>query len=123
MEIEIPVTQELRDVSDRAAAISNKWRCVCPYVIHTKQGTPYTRSGVRSAFKRAGDRVGVKGADPKSIRKFAANQAKRAGYNMEEIKDALGHNDIATTQGYVQNSTRRQSVVRLKLPARPSEKS
>ncbi len=123
VEIEIPVTPELQAVLDRAAAISKKWKIVCPYVIHTRQGTAYTRSGVYSAFKRAGDRVNIKGADPKSVRKFAANEAKRAGYDMEEIQDALGHSDISTTQGYVLKSTRRHSVVRLSLPARPLKSS
>lgn len=121
VEIEIPVTPELQAVLDRAAGISKKWKVVCPFVIHTRQGTAYTRSGVYSAFKRAGDRAGIKGADPKSIRKFAANEAKRAGYDMEEIQDALGHSDISTTQGYVQKSTRRQSVVRLSLPIKPAK--
>ena len=41
---------------------------------------------------------------------------------MEEIQDALGHTDIATTQVYIQNSTRRQSVVRLTLPLEPTKK-
>ena len=69
----------------------------------------------------AAERVGIKGADPKSVRKFAANEAKRAGYDMEEIQDALGHSDISTTQGYVLKSTRRQSVVRLALPEKPKK--
>lgn len=56
---------------------------------------------------------------PKRVRKFAANEAKRAGYDMEKIQDALGHSDISTTQGYVLKSTRRQSVVRLALPEKP----
>lgn len=123
VEIEIPVTPELQAVLDRAAAISKKWKVVCPFVIHTRQGTAYTRSGVYSAFRRSGERVGIKGADPKSVRKFAANQAKRAGYDMEELQDALGHSDISTTQGYVLKSTRRQSVVRLALPDRPLKKT
>lgn len=121
VEIEIPITPELQVVLDRAAAIRKKWKVISPFVIHTRQGTAYTRSGVYSAFKRAGERVGIKGADPKSVRKFAANEAKRAGYDMEEIQDALGHSDISTTQGYVLKSTRRQSVVRLSLPEKPKK--
>ena len=57
------------------------------------------------------------------MRKFAANEAKRAGYAMEEIQDALGHTDIATTQVYIQNSTRRQSVVRLTPCLKNQQKS
>jgi site-specific recombinase XerD len=72
--------------------------------------------GVYSAFKRASERVGIKGADPKSVRKFAANEAKRAGYDMEEIQDALGHGDISTTQGYVLKSTRRYSFFIFRAP-------
>ena len=90
VEIEVTVTPELQAVLDRAAGISKKWKVVCPHVIHARQGTAYTRSGVYSAFSRAGARLSIKGADPKSLRKFAANEAKRAGYNMEEIQDALG---------------------------------
>ncbi len=81
------------------------------------------RSGDYSAFKRTGERVGIKGAGPKNVRKFAANEAKRAGYDMEEIQDAPGHGDISTTQGYVLKSTCRQSAVRLTLPARPVKSS
>ena len=121
VEIEIPVTPELQSVLDRAAAINKKCNIVCPFVIHTRQGTAYTRSGVCSGFRRTGKRVGIKGADPRSVRKFAANEAKRAGYGMEELQDALGHNDISTTQGYVKKSTRRQSIVHLTLPARPAK--
>ena len=40
---------------------------------------------------------------------------------MEEIQDALGHTDISTTQGYVQKSMRRLSVVRLTLPEKPTK--
>ena len=74
-----------------------------------------------TARMRAGKRVGINGACPKSVRKFAANEAKRAGYDMEEFQDALGHSDISTTPGYVQKSTRRQSVVRLTLPIKPAK--
>jgi hypothetical protein len=63
-------------------------------------------SGVYNAFKRAGERVGIKGAGPNSARKFAENEAKPADHGMEENQNALRQRNISTTQGYVQKSTR-----------------
>ena len=79
-----------------------------------------THSGVNSAVKRSGGRAGITGADPKSVRQFAANEGKRAGYDMEEIQDTLGHSDISTTQGCAQKSMRRQPVVHPSLPGKPT---
>ncbi len=119
VEIEIRVTPAIRAVLDRAAAIGKRWKVVCPYVIHTRQGTAYTRSGIYSAFRKAGLATGIKGADPKSLRNFAASEAKKRGATMDDLQDALGHTNVATTQGYVRRATRVVSTVELALPERP----
>lgn len=120
IEIEIPMTPAIRAVLDRAAAISKRWKVVCPYVIHTRQGTAYTRSGIYDMFWKAGKVTGIKGAAPKSLRNFAASEAKKHGATMDALQDALGHTTVATTQGYVSRATRRISTVELALPTRPT---
>jgi hypothetical protein len=102
-----------------AAALSKKWEFVCKYVMHTRQGKDYTRSGIHSAFRRAGKRIGIEGADPKSLRPFASAEAKSLGYDIEGMQDALGHTNIATTQEYLRKNARVRSNVVLKLPKKP----
>lgn len=118
IEVEIPITAAIRATLDRAAALSRKWGVVSAWVIHTRAGSSYTRSGIHSAFRRAGERVGITGADPKSLRNFAATMAKRAGYSIEQLRDTLAHVDISTTQGYLQRGARVQSQVIMELPER-----
>ena len=116
VELEVEITPEIRAVLDRAAAESKKMKVVCRYVIHTRGGTAFTRSGIYSAFRRAAIRADVDGINPKSLRPFAATQAKKQGYTMEELQEGLGHTSITTTEGYVRKNEVRRSKVRLKLP-------
>jgi hypothetical protein len=64
VELEVAITQEIRAVLDRAAAESKRLDVVCPYVIHTRSGTAFTRSGIYSAFCAQRNAV----ASPASIR-------------------------------------------------------
>lgn len=114
--IEIPVSAQLRAVLDRAAAISRSMRAVSPFVIHQKSGHGYTRYGIHSAFKRAAARAGVTGVNPKSLRSFAATEAKRQGYTLDEIQVALAHSTAGTTEGYIRQHEVRRSVVEVKIP-------
>lgn len=114
--IEIPVGEKLRTVLDRAAAIGRILQSVSPYVIHQRGGHPYTRSGIHSAFKRAAARAGVTGTNPKSLRSFAATEAKRQGYTLDEIQVALAHATAGTTEGYIRRNEVRRSVVEVRIP-------
>lgn len=116
--IEIPISAQLRAVLDRAAAISRGMRAVSPFVIHQKSGHGYTRSGIHSAFKRAAQRAGVTGTNPKSLRSFAATEARRQGYTLDEIQVALAHATAGTTEGYIRRNEVRRSVVEVRIPER-----
>lgn len=121
--VEVPVTPAIRSVLDRAAAISREWGIVCPYVIHTRQGAPYTQAGIHSAYRAAekklhgGKRVGL---NPKSLLPYAVTKAKRAGATLEQLKVGRAHTNIATTEGYIQSHDVPVSEVRMELPPRPS---
>jgi integrase len=116
VELEVERTPEINAVLERAAAESKRMNVVCRYVIHTSGGTAYTRSGIYSAIMRAAKSRGIAGVNPKALRPFAATQAKKQGYSLEEIQDGLGHASITTTEGYVRKNEVRRSKVRLTLP-------
>lgn len=89
-----------------------------PHVIHQADGTPYTASGIRSAYRRAMAECGVAGVTPKDLRATAATWADAEGYTLQELKVGLAHTTISTTEGYVKGRAAPTSAVRMRLPAK-----
>jgi integrase len=120
--VDIPITSQIQAALDRAADIRKEWKVVCPFVICTPQGTPYTPSGVYSAYKRAD--IALHGEDtrlhlnPKALRPYAATYAKKHGYTKEDLQVGLAHTTITTTEGYIQSHDVPVSIVALELPKR-----
>lgn len=118
--VDIPITPEIAAVLDAAATISKKQKIVCPYVIHSRDGDCYTRSGIYSHYLRADKKLHGEddylGLNPKALRPFAATQAERQGYTMREIQTGLVHAIGATTEGYVQQHGTPVSALRLQAP-------
>lgn len=117
-QVDIPVTPAMRAVLDRAAAISKKWKVVCGYVIHTHAGTPFTRSGIYSAYLRAdkalhGEPLGL---NPKALRPYAATLAKKQGFTTEQLQEGLAHATIRTTEEYIHQHETPVSQVMMRLP-------
>lgn len=111
-EIDIVITPAIQSVLDRAAAIGRDWKVSSPYVIHTRQGTAYTASGIRSAYRR------VDAPSPKSLLPYAMQHAKRKGATVEQLKVGRGHTTIATTEGYLATHDVPVSEVLQQLPPR-----
>ena len=122
-EVDIPATPAIREVLDRAAAISKEMKIVCPFVIHTSKGAPYTRSGIHSAYRRADLELHgedhMVGLNPKALLPYAVTSAKKLGYSMEQLKVARAHTSITTTEGYIQTHEVPVSAVMLELPKKP----
>jgi Phage integrase family len=119
--VDLPVTQEIQSVLDRAATLSREWSVVCPYVIHTRQGTPYTRSGVYTAYKHADEALHdgkTTGLNPKALRPYALTKARAMGYSKEQLQTTAAHASLGTTEGYLQGHEVPVSAVVLKLPER-----
>lgn len=113
--VEIPITPHIRQVLERARSIGT---INGMYVIHMLNGSGYTANGVRCAWQRACARAGVKGATIKDIRPKRATDAKRLGYSMEQLQDALAHGDVSTTQGYIKQRTGTVNMLDFGLPDR-----
>lgn len=128
--VDIPVTPAIQEVIDRAVSLCK----VRPlpggdaYVIQTRQGASFTRSGIYSAYRRADaaihgkDKNGkpiVTGLNPKALRPFAATLAKQQGFSKEQLQTGLAHRSVKTTEGYIQSHEVPVSEVALRLPERP----
>lgn len=134
-EVDIPITPEITAVLERARALCK----VQPgpggdaFVIQARDGGAYTRFGIRSALDRAAEAAGfttrapgtmrapASGLTAKDLRPYAAKAAQKQGYSLEQIKVALAHTSVTTTEGYVRQHGTPVSAVHLHLPARPKK--
>lgn len=120
--VDVPITPAIQAVLERAAAIAKEWEVVCPYVIHTRQGAPFTRSGIHSAYRRADmilhGKESMLHLNPKALLPFAMTEAKKRGYTLEQLRVGRAHTSIKTTEGYIQAHEVPVSQVMLELPAK-----
>lgn len=118
--VKIDITPSIAAALERAAQISRDLGVISPYVIHTSTGTPYTRSGIYSAYRRADIEVHghATGLSPKSIRPYVTTKAEAQGYNLRELQLRLAHAEQSTTEGYVQRHQVPVSSIDMPLPAR-----
>lgn len=119
--VDLPITKEIQAVLDRAAAISREWSIVCPFVVHTRRGTAYTRSGVYSAYKHADQALHegkTTGLNPKALRPYALTKARSMGYSKEQLQTTAAHASLGTTEGYLQGHEVPVSAVVMSLPKR-----
>ena len=86
------------------------------YVFTALDGQPYTASGLRSAWARACERAKVEDATLRDIRPKAVTDAKRAGYDLEELKVAAVHSDAAMTAHYDRSEDIPTTAVVMRLP-------
>ena len=88
-------------------------------MIHALDGSPYTMSGIRSAWKRAVARARssclkaceTRGENPidtmlvgitiKDLRPKAFTDEEAAGYDIQELKTAAAHSSVTTIEGYL----------------------
>ena len=112
--VSIPITVQIRACLERARAIGTVKGM---YVIHQRDGAPYNRSGILSAWTRACLRAGVDGVTTRHLRPKAATDAKRY-HSMGEIQIALAHSSGNTTEGYIKQFETPVSSVLLEIPKR-----
>lgn len=111
----VPISPAVKDVLDRAKAIG---KIKSMYVIHTMHGMPYQSSGLRTAWDRACKRAGIVDATLKDLRAKALTDAKKAGYQIEQLRIAAAHSDTNMTNEYIKRRETPVSEVILNLPAR-----
>ena len=114
--VDWPITKEIARVLRRARKIEPIGG---EYVVHDRKGNPKTMASCRDAWNDAKARAGLADAPYtiKDIRAQALTDAKRAGYDIDELQVAGAHADRATTEDYIKQRDVPISNVRLTLPA------
>lgn len=91
-----------------------------PVIVCETTGIPWDANAYRKHWRAAATACGL----PKTVRNMdsragAISEASDAGADMEKIRHAATHSDIATTQGYSRNSTEKTAeVMRLRVAHR-----
>lgn len=121
--VDILITPEIQVVIDRARAIkktykvARKHELISPYLFPSHKGTPYTKSGLVSMWKRAKARAKITDdVQFKDLRALGATDAARANIDRKEIQKRLAHTSGETTEIYIKEAVPETSSVDLKLP-------
>lgn len=91
-----------------------------PVIVCESTGLPWDANAYRKHWRAAATACGI----PKTVRNMdsragAISEASDAGADMEKIRHAATHSDIATTQGYSRNSAEKTAdVMRLRVAHR-----
>lgn len=94
----------LRDALDSWLEVRAKWdpEDESPYFFINKHGDSVDHNQINTTLKRRAKKAGI---DPKPVtfhvlRHSFATDMLKDGYTILDVRDALGHKDIATTQVY-----------------------
>ncbi|MDR6383989.1 tyrosine-type recombinase/integrase [Paraburkholderia caribensis] len=114
--VDWPITPEISTVLQRARLLEPAFGQT--YVIRDKRGHPKTDQACRDAWEGAMERVGLADAPYtiKDVRAKAMTDAKRLGYEIDQLQIAGAHTDASTTRGYIKSRDVPVSQVRLALP-------
>lgn len=126
--VEIVITPQIQEVLDRARSIKKEYKkkgqpLITPYLFPTRDGTPYTKSGLFSMWDRARDRLGIGSDSPpelriqfKDLRALGATDAARSGEHMHEIQTRLAHTSEKTSAIYIKEAVPGRSAIEQPLP-------
>ena len=115
--VDIAITPSILDVIERAKAIKRKYGIISPYLMPSTKGTPYTKTGLHSMWRRAKARAKV--TDDvlfKDLRAMGATDAAKKGLDKKEIQTRLAHTSGRTSEIYIKEVIAERSEFDVELP-------
>ncbi len=109
----VPMTDALKEILERVRKLN---MMKGTYVIQTRNGHPYTTSGIGSAWERACKRAGMENTTLKDLRPKAITDGNHSGYSIEQLMVGAAHTDTEMTKNYIKRYETPVSEVRLDLP-------
>lgn len=116
VKVDIPITEQIAEVLERAKGLMLGAARLTPYVIHQANGAPYSQHGMNSAWDKARAKTSIKDCTLRDIRAKHATDAEKAGHSVEEISQGLAHADASMTRTYLKTRVAKRGVVSLKIP-------
>lgn len=92
--IQLPISEKFRKTLEEIGVKKEGFVFVNP-----KTGKPYTT--IKTGFKRACERAGIKGLRFHDLRHTVATRLVASGVDLNTVKEYLAHSDIKTTQRYM----------------------
>jgi integrase/recombinase XerD len=90
---DVPVCEHVQHIVE--SHLGGEW------LFPRKDGRPYTVSGIRSIFKRARDRAGLRKYRLHDLRRTAATHMVKRGMNIRVVQSVLRHKSLDVTARYV----------------------
>jgi len=90
-----------------------------PHLLVSEDGTPFTKSGLNSLWRRARQAAELPRVTTRCIRPFALAQLEAAGVPVEQIREAAAHTTTAQTDAYLNQHRERLSRAVLRPPKKP----
>ncbi|MCL2680799.1 MAG: site-specific tyrosine recombinase XerD [Coriobacteriia bacterium] len=76
------------------------YQAISDAVFLTVKGRPLYRQAVHAAVRDAGQRAGIEGLHPHTLRHTFATHMLDGGADLRALQEMLGHSDLSTTQRY-----------------------
>ncbi len=115
--VDILVTPAIQSVIDAAREIKKTYKIESDYLLPTKQGKPYARSGLFSMWDRARERAGITDDITfRDIRALGATDAAKRGENMADIQTRLAHTSSRTSEIYIKEAVPTASAMDVEIP-------
>jgi integrase len=92
------INDRLLELISRIKAERGLKKIISPYVFQKCNGRPY--GSIKTVWTSCREKAGVQNARIHDIRHKAVTDMARAGVPVQKIKQAVGHRQIATTEGY-----------------------
>lgn len=92
-----PKSTAILDKNNKIRTVRERWYQYADLV----GNDPISTSSIESTVRKIGKRAGVKGAHPHRFRRTCATFALRRGMPIEQVSKMLGHEQISTTQIYL----------------------
>jgi hypothetical protein len=90
-----------------------------PYLLLSEDGTPFTKSGLNTVWRRGRDRAKVGRVTTRHIRPYALAKMEEDGHPLQKIREAAAHTTTTMTEDYLNQHRDRFSTAIIKPPRRP----